>query len=88
MVERDLLLQTVQRMQGGQQAAAPQLQQQAPIQQTQPSVAQQNMDYLRQQASRTPSQRSSIGTNAEKPDTSGMTFAEKLQSVAQEQGYL
>jgi len=88
MVERDLLLQTVQRMQGGQQAAAPQLQQQAPIQQTQPSVAQQNMDYLRQQASRTPSQRSSTGTNAEKPDTSGMTFAEKLQSVAQEQGYL
>lgn len=88
MVERDLLLQTVQRMQGGQQAAAPQLQQQVPTQQEQPSVAQQNMDYLRQQASRTPSQRSSTGTNAETPDRSGMTFQEKLMQVAQEQGYL
>ena len=87
MVERDLLLQAVNRMQGGQQAQAPVAQQLVP-QQQQPTADQKNMDYLRQQAARTPSQRSAAGTNAAEKDTSGMTFAEKLQAVAQEQGYL
>ena len=87
MVERDLLLQAVNRMQGGQQAQAPAAQQLVP-QQQQPTADQKNMDYLRQQAARQPSQRSAAGTNATEKDTSGMTFAEKLQAVAQEQGYL
>lgn len=88
MVERDLLLQAVNKMQQPQQQVAPQqVMQQAP-QQAQPTADQRNMDYLRQQAARTPSQRSTGGTNAAEQDTTGMTFAEKLQAVAQEQGYL
>jgi|MDSW01.2.fsa_nt_gb hypothetical protein len=88
MVERDLLLQAVNQMQQGQQPAAPQqVTQQAP-QQAQPTADQKNMEYLRQQAARTPSQRSSTSSNATAQDTTGMTFAEKLQAVAQEQGYL
>ncbi len=88
MVERDLLLQAVNGMQQPQQPAAPQqVMQQAP-QQAQPTTDQKNMEYLRQQAARTPSQRSTTGTNAAEQDTTGMTFAEKLQAVAQEQGYL
>lgn len=87
MVERDLLLQTMQRMrqpQQPQQRPLPQAPQAAPAPQR-PTVEQQNMDYLRQQAMRTASQRSSGTTNARVPDKS-MTFQERLLAAAQEQG--
>lgn len=85
MVERDLLLRTIQGMQQPQQQAQPQ---QQPVQQAaqqQPSVEQQNMNYLRNQAMRTASQRSAATTNARVPEKS-MTFHERLLSAAQEQG--
>jgi len=85
MVERDLLLRTIQGMQQPQQQAQPQ---QQPVQQAaqqQPSVEQQNMNYLRNQAMKTASQRSAATTNARVPEKS-MTFHERLLSAAQEQG--
>ena len=84
MVERDLLLQAMQRQQQQQQAPAPQQPvQQAPQQQQ--SDAQQNMEYLRNQAMRTASQRSAATTTARVPEKS-MTFNERLLAAAQDQG--
>ena len=87
MVERDLLLQTIRRMQQPQQPrqqAAQPAPQAAPAPQR-PTVEQQNMEYLRQQAMRTASQRSSGTTDARVPEKS-MTFQERLLAAAQEQG--
>jgi hypothetical protein len=85
MVERDLLLQAVNRMQQPQQQAPAQPQPQAaPQQAPQATVEQRNMDYLRTQAMRTASQRSA-GTDARVPQKQ-MTFQERLQSAAQESG--
>jgi len=84
MVERDLMLANLQQSQ--QQARPipqPQPQQPAP----QPNAAQQNMEYLRQQAMRTASQRSSGNTAARTPPKS-MTFEERLLAAAQEEGLL
>ena len=86
MVERDLLLQAVNRMQQPQQPAQQQAQPQAAQQQApqQPTVEQRNMDYLRNQAMRTASQRS-VGTDARVPKKQ-MTFQERLAAAAQESG--
>jgi len=84
MVERDLLLRSMQSMQQPQRQAV----QQQPVQQAapqQPSVEQQNMNYLRNQAMKTASQRSAVTTNARVPEKA-MTFHERLLSAAQEQG--
>lgn len=82
MVERDLLLAAVR--QQSQQQAIPQ-QQPQPQQAPQPTAEQQNMDYLRQQAMRTASQRSATPATARAPQKS-MTFEERLLSAAQEEG--
>lgn len=86
MVERDLLLQAVNRMQQPQQPAQQQAPPQAAQQQVpqQPTVEQRNMDYLRNQAMRTASQRSA-GTDARVPQKQ-MTFQERLAAAAQESG--
>lgn len=86
MVERDLLLANMQRSQQVQQYAAPAprpVQQQA----VNPAnaAAQKNMEFLRQQAMRTASQRTATSTDARVP-TKSMTFAEKLAAQLQEQG--
>ena len=85
MVERDLLLAT---MQHAQRQQAPRQQMPAP-QPQQPTAEQQNMEFLRRQAMRTASQRSSASaaTNARVPQKP-MTFEERLLSAAQEQGLL
>lgn len=86
MVERDLLLATLKQMQGGgqtQQQAQMMPPPQAPA--PQQTVEQRNMQYLRQQAMRAPSQRSSGTTTARTPDKT-MTFQERLTAAAQEQG--
>ena len=85
MVERDLLLAT---MQQSQRQPAPRQQMPAP-QPQQPTAEQQNMEFLRRQAMRTASQRSSASaaTNARVPQNP-MTFEERLLSAAQEEGLL
>jgi hypothetical protein len=85
MVERDLLLAT---MQQAQRQPAPRQQVPAP-QPQQPTAEQQNMEFLRRQAMRTASQRSSASaaTNARVPQKP-MTFEERLLSAAQEEGLL
>lgn len=86
MVERDLLISNMQRSQQAQQLAA---QAPRPVQQQPASpanaAAQKNMEFLRQQAMRTASQRPAATTDARVP-TKPMTFAEKLASQLQEQG--
>lgn len=84
MVERDLLLANMQSLRQTQQQPAAQ---QPVAPQPQPSPAQQNMDYLRQQALRTASQRPAVNTDARTPSRP-MTFEEKLLAHAQEQGLL
>jgi hypothetical protein len=84
MVERDLLIRTMQNQQAQQQQVYQQPVQQAPPPQ-QPTADQQNMEYLRNQAMRTASQRSAVTTNAGVPEKS-MTFQERLLSAAQDQG--
>lgn len=79
MVERDLLLAAMQRAQQPQYQAP-----QQPIA-PQPTPAQKNMEYLRQQATRTASQRQAVTTDARTP-SKPMTFEEKLLAQAQEQG--
>lgn len=86
MVERDLLLANMQRSQQVQQLAA-QAPRPAPQQAASPAnaAAQKNMEFLRQQAMRTASQRPANTTDARVP-TRPMTFAEKLAAQLQEQG--
>lgn len=86
MVERDLLLANMQRSQQAQQYAAP-APQPAPQQAVNPAnaAAQKNMEFLRQQAMRTASQRPAATTDARVP-SKPMTFAEKLAVQLQEQG--
>jgi len=84
MVERDLLLAYYQTTNASgipqpQGMPAPQQQPQGDAQ------AKQNMEYLRQQAMRTPA-RSSPGTADPRVPPPNMTFAEKLQMQAQSQG--
>ena len=83
MVERDLMLATLQQ---SQQPQRPMPVPQQP-QQPQPTAAQTNMDYLRQQAMRTASQRSATTTAARTPPKP-MTFEERLLAAAQEEGLL
>lgn len=84
MVERDLLVANFQMYQ--QQS---QMQQQAPpappAMQPADTTAQQNMEYLRQQAMRTASQRPATSTDARVPKKP-MTFAEKLAANLQAEG--
>ena len=84
MVERDLMLANLQQ---SQQQARPIPQPQPQPQAPQPNAAQQNMEYLRQQAMRTASQRSS-GTTAARTPPKSMTFEERLLAAAQEEGLL
>lgn len=92
MVERDLLLANL-RQQSQQQPAPrmsmPQQQPQPQQQQPQPTAEQQNMEFLRRQAMRTASQRSSAAaaTNARVPQKP-MTFEERLLAAAQDEGLL
>jgi hypothetical protein len=86
MVERDLLLANLRQSQMPQQAM-PQMQQPVPQAPQRPTAEQQNMDFLRQQAMRTASQRSSATTTARTP-AKPMTFEERLMSAAQEEGLL
>ena len=84
MVERDLLLANMQQWQQPQQAPQAQM----PVApQPQPTAAQKNMEYLRQQAMRTPSQRPAVTTDARVP-SKPMTFEERLLASAQDQGLL
>ena len=83
MVERDLMLATLQQ---SQQPQRPMPVPQQP-QQPQPTAAQTNMDYLRQQAMRTASQRSATTTAARTPPKP-ITFEERLLAAAQEEGLL
>ncbi len=85
MVERDLMLATLQQSQQPQQPQRPMPAPQP--QQPQPTAAQTNMDYLRQQAMRTASQRSATTTAARTPQKP-MTFEERLLAAAQEEGLL
>lgn len=85
MVERDLLVANMQQWQQAQQAQQQPPQPAAP--QPQPTAAQKNMEYLRQQAMRTASQRPAATTDARVP-AKPMTFEERLMASAQEQGLL
>lgn len=90
MVERDLMLFHLQQQQS-QQAQYQQAQQAQPqAVQAQPPAetsAQRNMEFLRQQAMRQPSQRPAATTDARVP-TKPMTFAEKLAANLKEQGLI
>jgi len=87
LVERDLLLSNLQQS----RQPVPQYQQQAPPQvqqqvQQQPTAEQSNMEFLRQQAMRTASQRSvTTGTTARVPQRP-MTFEERLTAAAKQEG--
>lgn len=86
MVERDLLLAALQRQS---QQAQPPVQQ--PVQQQvqqQPTPEQQNMEYLRRQATRTASQRATAATTNTRTPNRPMTFEERLTAAAQENGLL
>lgn len=84
MVERDLLLATLRQSQ--QPVPQQQQPQPQPPQQPQPTAEKSNMDFLRQQAMRTASQRSvTTGTNARTPKRP-MTFEERLMAAASEEG--
>jgi len=84
MVERDLAIarfmhEQQQMAQAQQQPAAP-----APVAE-QPSQAEQNMEYLRRQASRAPTRRSSTGTDARKPKQA-MSFEDRMLATLQQEG--
>jgi hypothetical protein len=84
MVERELLLDFYsQATSGGQVAPQAAPQQQPPVD----SAARQNMEFLRQQAKRTPP-RGSPGTSDPRVPKPKTTFAEKLQSQLAEEGLL
>lgn len=89
MVERDLMLanlqQQAQQVQYQQYQQAPQqtVQRQAPVDDS----AQRNMEYLRQQAMRQASQRSSTTTDARTP-SKPQTFAEKLAANLKNEGLI
>jgi hypothetical protein len=87
MVERDLLLANIRQSQQQPVYQQP-VQPQQPPQPPKPTAEQSNMEFLRQQAMRTASQRSvSTGTNARIPQKP-MTFEERLLATAQEEGLL
>ena len=86
MVERDLLIRTLHQYEQQRQPVQQQVQQvPQPVAQQQPTADQRNMEYLRNQAMRTASQRSAVSTNARVPEKT-MTFQERLLSAAQDQG--
>ena len=86
MVERDLMLTALRQQQYQQQVPQAPQPQQPPQQPQQPTAEKANMDFLRQQAMRTASQRSvTAGTNARTPKKA-MTFEEMLLSAASEEG--
>lgn len=92
MVERDLMLANLrsqQAQQAQQQQAQPQAAMQAAPQAPSPAdaTAQRNMEYLRQQAMRTASQRPAATTDARVP-SKPMTFAEKLAANLQREGLI
>lgn len=87
MVERDLALANLQAMQ------PPQVPQQAPAmppgvppQQAQPSAAQKNMDFLRQQATRNTARRAQPNTDPRTPKKP-TTFAERMMANLQGKGF-
>jgi hypothetical protein len=86
MVERDLLLANIRQ---AQQPAPRQQMTQPQPQPQQPTAEQKNMEFLRQQAMRTASQRSAAGAaqNARVPQKP-MTFEERLMAAAQQEGLL
>jgi hypothetical protein len=86
MVERDLLLANLRQMQQPQQPM-PQPQQPRP-QPQQPTQEQANMEFLRQQAMRTSTQRATATTTTARTPAKPMTFEERLLSAAQEEGLL
>lgn len=85
MVERDLLLANLRQL----QQQPPQMPM-PPIQQQpqQPTAEQANMEFLRQQAMRTPSQRAVAATTNARTPQRPMTFEERLTAAAQEEGLL
>lgn len=84
MVERDLLIANLRQLQQqpAQMPTQP-IQQQVP---QRPTAEQQNMEFLRQQAMRTPSQRSTAATTNARTPQRPMTFEERLMAAAQEEG--
>lgn len=82
MVERDLALARFMHEQQQQQAPAQPAPQPAP---QQPSQAEQNMEYLRRQASRAPTRRSSAGTDARKAKQA-MSFEDRMLANLQQAG--
>lgn len=88
MVERDLMLANLQQAQQAQYPQPQQVQPQvAPTQPPVESAAQRNMEFLRQQAMRQPSQRPSATTDARVP-SKPMTFAEKLAANLKHEGLI
>lgn len=87
MVERDLLLNNMNQQQAAQQQQAAAAPQATPQTAPQPTQAEQNMEYLRNQAKRSASQRSVASSDARAPQAT-MTFEERLLAQAQEQGLL
>ena len=85
MVERDLMLGTLQQFQMAQQPQPQAPPQAAPVPAPVESPAERNMQYLRQQAMRNPSQRASAVTDARVP-AKPMTFAEKLAANLKAEG--
>lgn len=85
MVERDLLLQVQQRQQAQPQPAPAPPVQQAP---QQPTAEQSNMEFLRKQAMRSPSQRQTAGSTNSSIPKKAMTFEERLLASAQDEGLL
>lgn len=87
MVERDLLLNNMNQQRQAQQQTAPAAPQETPQPAPQPTQAEQNMEYLRNQAKRSSSQRSVASSDARAPKAA-MTFEQRLLAQAQEQGLL
>ena len=87
MVERDLLLNNMNQQRLAQQQPQAPPPQEAPQTKPQPTQAEQNMEYLRNQAKRSSSQRSVASSDARAPQAT-MTFEERLLAQAQEQGLL
>jgi hypothetical protein len=86
MVERDLLLQVQQRQQQTQmQAPARPIPQAVP---QAPTAEQTNMEFLRNQAMRSPSRGATAGTTNSRIPPKSMTFEERLLASAQDEGLL
>lgn len=85
MVEYDLLLNFFQQNSGQQQQPQAQAE---PAPQPQQSADQRNMEFLRQQAMRTPARSSPGTTDPRVPPKQALTFAEKLQMQLANEGML